>query len=276
MKRSVRAIAALGVATVALGLILMTATSVAAGSLPTLTLAVSKNAITVGGSKVSGAVQIVTTVSGEKSDNPGLILLKPGVTVGQFAKVVAKLGNGPLDAIDPYGTIQFDSQDAVQGVKTVTQAVLPPGTYVALNNGNGHAVFTVTKSSAPASLPKPAATITAIDFAFRGASTLRDGQLVRFENDGYLVHMVLYAQAKSAADAKKAEALLLLGKTKEAGAKYGTGLQGTFAGPLSHGVLQQEVVTQPPGYYVIFCAMPAQDGRAHFQLGMERTIHIVK
>jgi hypothetical protein len=40
--------------------------------------------------------------------------------------------------------------------------------------------------------------------------------------------------------------------------------------------MQQEVITQPPGVYVIFCAMNTEDGREHFQLGMYRTIRIVK
>ena len=34
--------------------------------------------------------------------------------------------------------------------------------------------------------------------------------------------------------------------------------------------------TRLPGVYVIFCSMNTQDGREHFQLGMYRTITIVK
>jgi hypothetical protein len=275
MKRSVLMTVALSVAAVASGLVLMTAASVAASSLPTLTLTVTKNTVTVGGSKVSGTVNIVSTVTGEKNDSPGLILLKPGVTLAEFGKAVSSIGNGPLDAIDPYATIVFDGYTN-EGTPTTDQVVLEPGTYVAVNNGNGFTPFTVTKAASPASLPKPGGTVTAIDFAFRGASTLRDGELVRFENDGYLIHMVLYAQVKSVADAKKAETLLLAGKAKEATSRYDTGPKGMFAGPLSHGAMQQEVISQPPGVYVIACAMNAEDGRDHYQLGMFRTIKIVK
>jgi hypothetical protein len=275
MKRSVPLTAALSLAAVVSALVLMAASSLAASSLPTLTLSVTKNTITVGGSKVSGAVNVVSTVTGEKNDSPGLVLLKPGVTLAQFGQAVAAIGNGPLDAIDPYATIVFDGYTN-EGTPTTDQVVLQPGTYVALNNGNGHAVFTVTNAANPAALPKPAATVTAIDFAFRGASTLREGELVRFENDGYLIHMVVFAPVKSVADAKKAETLLLAGKAKEALSKYGTGPQGMFAGPLSHGAMQQQVISQPPGVYVIACAMNAEDGRDHYQLGMFRTIRIVK
>ena len=117
--------------------------------------------------------------------------------------------------------------------------------------------------------------MTAIDFAFRGATTLHDGELVRFENDGYLIHMVMWASTPSVADAKKAEAVLLGKGDVPAAKKFATG-DGQFAGPLSTGAMQQEVITEPPGVYVIFCSMNAQDGRDHFQLGMFRTIHIVK
>jgi hypothetical protein len=257
------------------GFLTLGATSLAASSLPTLTLALTKNTVTVGGSEVSGAVNVVTTVTGEASDDPGLVLLKPGVSVGQFANVVSHLGmNSPLDVIDPYGTIVFDGQ-AAKGQPSTAEVDLAPGTYVALENGNGHAVFTVTQSASPASLPAPGATVTAIDFGFRGANVLHDGELVRFENTGFLIHMFLFGKLRSAADAKPAEALLLKGKINEAGKKYAV-LEGQFAGPLSTGAMQQEVITEPPGVYVILCEMNAQDGRPHFELGMFRTIRIVK
>ncbi len=278
MKRSVLVTAALTVAAVVSGLVMMTASTIAASSLPTLTLALTPKTVTVGGSEVSGAVNVVTTVMGEKSDSPALFLLAPGVTPAEFGKAAASLGNSntPLDVIDPYGSIVFDG-DATKGAPASAETALVPGTYVALENGNGHAVFTVTQAAHPAALPKPGGTVTAIDFAFRGASTLRDGELVRFQNDGFLIHMIRYAQVKSVADAKKAETLLLAGKVGHGqGKQYLTGVKGGFAEPLSHGAMQQEVITQPPGVYVIFCAMNTEDGREHFQLGMYRTIRIVK
>ena len=155
MKRSVLLTAALSVAALASGLVLMTASSVAASSLPTLTLSVTKNNVVVGGSKVSGAVNIVSTVTGEANDSPGLLLLAPGVTAGELAKVVGSLGeNTPLDAIDPYATIVFDGYTN-KGTPTTNQVVLQPGNYVAVNNGNGFTPFTVTQASSPASLPNP-------------------------------------------------------------------------------------------------------------------------
>jgi hypothetical protein len=259
-------------ATAACGL--MTATSVAAAALPTLTLSVTTNKVVVGGHRVSGAVNIVTTVSGEASDSPSLILLKPGVTAAKFAKVVGKLGDQPFDAIDPYATIVFAGGTDASGTHTSAQAVLPAGHYVAVNNGNGFTPFTISRSSHPASLAKAAATMTAIDFGYQGPTTLHDGELVRFVNAGYLVHMFEWASTPSVADAKKAEADLQDGNV--AGAKkFATGM-GQFVGPISSGQMQQETITQAPGVYVVFCAMNTEDGREHFQLGMFRTIRIVK
>src|SRR4029077_2968417 len=114
---------------------------------------------------------------------PALILLKPGVTAAELGAAVSKFGkNTPLDAIDPYGTIEFDSATVDKGKTVTDQALLPAGNYVAVNNGNGFAPLTIAASSSPAKLPKPAATIKAIDFGFRGSGTLRDGQLLRVEN----------------------------------------------------------------------------------------------
>lgn len=272
MKRTTILAAALSI-TVASALALMTTSSLAAGSLPTLKLTLTKNTVKVGGSKVSGAVDVVTTIKGESGDSPTLILLKPGVTAKRFLKFVSKLGDQPFDAIDPYATIEFAGASDPSGT-TSAQALLPPGNYVAVNNGNGFAPFTIAKSAHPASLPHPGATVTAIDFSYRGADTLHDGELVRFENDGYLIHMVLWASTASVANASAAEADLLKGDTAAA-KTYATGM-GQFAGSMSSGAMQQEVITEPPGVYVIFCEMNTQDGRAHFQLGMFRTIQIVK
>jgi hypothetical protein len=133
----------------------MTAASVAASSLPTLTLALTKNTVTVGGSEVSGAVNIVSTVTGEKSDGPVLILLKPGVTPAELGKVIGAIGpKSPLDVIDPYGSIVFDGV-ATEGAPSSAETWLQPGTYIAGENGSGHAVFTVTRRPTRQHCPRP-------------------------------------------------------------------------------------------------------------------------
>ena len=79
----------------------------------------------------------------------------------------------------------------------------------------------------------------AVSICARGADTLHDGELVRFVNDGYLIHMFAFAQAKSLADAQKAEQLLLSDDTKGAEKKYGTGATG---GPARHVHRREEQV----------------------------------
>jgi hypothetical protein len=145
-----------------------------------------------------------------------------------------------LNALTPLGdALVFDA-----AAPSTAQTVLTPGNYVALNltgMGNpGFQTFTVTQSASPATLPAPQATITAIEFGFTGPRTLHTGELVRFPARRLAIGVA------------------------------------NFAGPLSPGGMQQEVINAKPGIYVLACFMNAQDGREHTQLGMERMIRIVK
>ncbi len=252
----------------------------AASTLPTLNIALTgTTGVQVSGSMVSGAVNITSTFSGKAPSGPnsngptfGLVRLNPGVTVMQaFAPVQAH--HGDLNALTPNATL-FVNASAPGTVQTV----LTPGTWVALNiSGSGRPAFlpfTVTQSSSPASLPAAAATERAIEFGFTGPTVLHDGTIVRLENAGFLVHMDVAFRGKSKRDGIKAIALLKAGKSKQAG-KLATG-SANFAGPMSPGGMQQEVLHAKPGYYVQACFMNTQDGREHTQLGMERLIKVVK
>jgi hypothetical protein len=135
--------------------------------------------------------------------------------------------------------------------------------------------FTVTASASPATLPTPQATVRSIEFAFRGPSTLHDGELVRFENEGFLVHMDIAFPVKSQKTAKQAVKDLLQGNEK-ALEKLVVGAPVGFQGPVSHEAFQQETITAKPGWYVQACFMETQDGRDHTRLGMERVFKIVR
>ena len=279
MKRIASLIAAVGSAAAVL-LYLLAAGASAAGSLPTLTLALNGKSVTVGGSTVSGAVNVVTTVTGEPQGEPTLVRLNPGVPFSAFVQAVAVVNahHGDLNYLDPYGSLVFNVP-ANRGTSSA-QTVLQPGNYFALDTqGNGtppHTTFTVTPSSSPATLPRPGATISTIEFAFRGPTTLHDGELLRAENDGFLVHMDAFGRTKNLADAQKAVALLRAGKDNAAGKLLQGPQNQGFAGPLSSGGVQQVLVNEKPGWYVQACFMDTQDGREHTQLGMERIFRIVK
>jgi hypothetical protein len=245
--------------------------------LPVLKLALNGKSVKVSGSKVSGAVTVQTTVTKEKAGEPSLFQFAPGKSVADFAKCVAPVNkhHGDLNYLDPCGKLIFDAV-APKGTSSA-QTVLKPGNYLALDiigKTPRFAPFTVTKSMSPAKLPKPAGQIASIEFGFRGADKLKDGELVRFVNDGFLVHMDVYVRVRNVADARKVVRLLLAGKNGAAG-KLAIG-QGTFAGPVSSGGLQQLKVTAKPGVYVQACFMQTQDGRDHTQLGMERIFFVKK
>jgi hypothetical protein len=268
------ALAAAGVAFTFVG----GATAAKQASLPKLTIALNGKTVNVGGSTQSGAVEVDTTVTKEKMGQPALFQFAPGKGPADFGKCLASVGkhHGDLNYLDPCGKLVFNA-GAPQG-KSSAQTVLHPGGYIALDiqpkGTPPHAFFTVSKSGSPASLPKPGATNATIEFGFTGPTTLKDGELVRFVNDGFLVHMDVFGRVKSVADAKKVIKLLLAGKNKAATKLFIGG--GGFAGPMSSGGLQQLVVNEAPGTYVQACFMQTQDGRDHTQLGMERMFKITK
>jgi len=252
-----------------------------AGSLPTLNIALTgTTGVSVSGSEVSGAVNVVSTFSGKAPGGPnsngptwGLVRLNPGVSVQQAVAAVQS-AHGDVNALTPYGSLFADNSAG-----TPTQTVLTPGNYAALNltgNGNpGAATFTVTQSSSPAALPTASATETAIEFNFRGPKVLHDGTIVRAQNGGYLVHMVIGIGVKNAATGREVMALLLAGKDGQA-QKLASRNFLNLAGPISPGGMQQAVLNAKPGYYIEACFMDTQDGREHTQLGMMRLIRVVK
>jgi hypothetical protein len=199
---------------------LAAAASSAASGLPTLTLALNGKSVTVGGTLQSGAVNVVSTVTKEAQGDPTLIRLDPGVSFAQVAAAVKGHGGGDFNYLDPLGALVF-STTVNKGASSSVQTSLQPGNYVALDaNGSHkgiHALFTVTQAAHPASLPAPQATVASIEFGFRGPGTLHDGELVRFENQGFLVHMIVGIGVKNAKTAAKVTSLLKAGKDNQAG-----------------------------------------------------------
>ncbi|MDQ6777278.1 MAG: hypothetical protein M3071_13910 [Actinomycetota bacterium] len=252
----------------------------AAGGLPTLTIALNGKTVVVGGSTVSGAVNVQTTVTGKAMGSPLLFKLATGVSPSAFAQATQAVGahHGDLNYLSPYGSIVF-SAPAPKGTSSA-QTLLAPGTYFAIDakNGNGmppHTLVTISQSASPASLPAPGATEASIDFGFTGPKTLHDGELVRFVNGGFVVHMDVWEKAKNMADAKLLVKGLLANQSQRKLGKLITGF-GSFADPMSTGGMLQKVITEKPGIYVQSCFVATQDGVPHTAIDMERIIKIVK
>lgn len=278
MKRFSSLLAAASVAALGATSLLAGGASGASNTLPTMKIALNgATGISMSGSTVSGAVNIDTTFSGKVprgGSGPSFALFRvtPGASF-QRAFAAARRAHGDLNALNPYGAL------LVSGGPGTTQAVLTPGKWVALNvTGNGRPGFqrfTVTQSASPAALPAASETETAIEFGFRGPAVLHDGTILRGVNGGWLVHMDIFIGVPSAADGKAALALLRAGKDKRAG-RFFTNSFFAASGPVSHGAVQQEVLSAKPGYYVEVCFMDNQDGREHTQVGMERLVKVVK
>jgi hypothetical protein len=258
---------------------LFASVSAQATTLPTLTLSITSSSITVGGATQSGAVNVVSTATGVKEANAILVQLRPGATVAELETALNNGAGKDPNKATKYGSIVFDAE-VIPGKTNEAQMELEPGEYVALaGEGEGPQkfkdAFTVTAAAAPAVLPTPEATVRAIDFDFRGPTTLHDGELVRFEDEGYLVHMDIAFPAKSKQAAKLIVKGLLTGKEKGL-EKLVSAPPFSFTGPVSHEAFQQETITAKPGWYVQACFMETQEGVPHTRLGMERIIKIVK
>ena len=252
-----------------------------AATLPTVTATVSTTSITVSGALQSGAVNIAGTATGGKEPSVVLFQLKPGVSLTEaFAYFDSNKIISDPNSSAKFGSIVFDNE-AGKGKPTEAQTVLAPGQYVALNAEGEksskwpRSSFAVADSPAPVALPAPQATEKTIDFGFRGPSVLHVGELVRFENEGYFVHMDIGFAVKSKKAAQKVLKGLATGKEKGL-EKLASGPPVGFAGPLSSTAFQQSTITAKPGWYVQACFMPTQDGRPHTLIGMERIIKIVK
>jgi hypothetical protein len=276
-RRTHLATTAIGLAALAAGVL---ATGAQAATLPNVTATVSPTSIAISGALQSGAVNISSTGTG-KEPEVVLIKLNPGVSVDEVLAFLAsnKAAADP-NTVNPFGSIVFDVE-AGKGKAVEAQTVLAPGQYIAVNAEGEksatwpHSSFAVTASPAPTALPAAQATEKTIEFGFRGPSVLHDGEVVRFENEGYLVHMDLGFPAASKKTARLVAAGLLSGHEKGL-EKLVAGPPANFAGPLSSGASQQETITAKPGWYVQVCFMPTQDGRPHTRLGMERIIKITK
>jgi hypothetical protein len=253
------------------------------GGLPVLKLTMNGTSITVGGTHRSGAVRVVSVVTdkaqAQNGAEPTLLQLDPGVSYAQFLQVYNELaGNQNADPNNLYGVAQIVYSTQANLGSSSAMVDLAAGSYVAIDLGTQgrppDAAFTVWRSAHPAALPAPGATITSIDFGFTGATQISDGEVVRWANAGFVVHMIIGIQAPSLATAKKIAADLKAGNDNAAQG-LATGGFG-WDGALSHGQSFESVVTQQPGFWVIACFMDTQDGREHTTLGMERVIHIVK
>ncbi len=250
-------------------------------TLPALDLSLTKSSVAVSGSTVSGAVNVVVTAAkGLKEPSPVLVRLNPGKTVADLEAIVNSKAISDPNNVSKVGAIVFDAEGTPGGTSEA-QTELQPGNYVALNvegenpKNPPHTAFTVTASPAPAAMPAPAATLKTIEFGFKGPSTIKVGEVVRFENEGFLVHMDIGFPMKSKKAAMKGLVDFKTGKEK-AIFKLVAGEPIQFFGPLSSGAFQQETITAKPGWYLQACFMDTQDGRQHTALGMERVLHIVK
>ena len=247
-----------------------------AAGLATVKLTLTGSSIKLSGSPVAGAVNVDSVVKSSKGGAPILVHLNPGVTFGQALGAVGK-AHGDPNALSGLAQIVFAGGYDVPGSYSA-QTVLVPGKWVALDTTKSNPAqwpkvsFTVVRKGAPRALPHADATVKAIDFNFTGPTTWHDGETIRFEDAGYVSHMIVAAKFKDAADAATGMADLKAGNDNATN-PLAIGFA-TFQSTVTPGGIQQEKITASPGVYVLACFMTTQDGREHTTLGMEKMITI--
>lgn len=269
-----RSVARSAAAGLALTLVTSGAAFAAAPALPHLNVTTNGKTMQVSGSLQSGATEVVFTTQTERVGGPVLVRLNPGVTPDQVLAALPRLQDP--NAARPYGTLAV-SAEAPRGKATHVQADLAPGDYLALDLPQGppkgvpaHAAFTITQAAAPMALPRPGAIVRSIEFGFRGPTSLRRGELVRFVNQGFLVHMVIAIRVPKGMPARKAVSALRTGSFQ--GLSHAPTF--TLVPVASSGASQQERLNLRRGTYLIACFMDTQDGREHTKLGMERIVRV--
>ncbi|HTY98071.1 MAG TPA: hypothetical protein VMB91_13585 [Solirubrobacteraceae bacterium] len=271
----------LGVCAATLAVCALCALGAQAAGVPTMSIAVTSTSATVTGAPTTaGAVNVVVSDKGLKEGSAILFRLAPGRTVAEAEQFLnEKKGHGDPNNSVELGSIVFDAE-AESGVTDEAQTELQAGTYLVLIGGSKgepamRGTFTLGSGGAALALPAAQATEKSIDFGFRGPTTLHDGEVVRFENEGFVVHMDVAFPVKNMRSAKKAVKDLKAGNEK-AVEKLIAGPPVAFYGPLSHNAYMQETITAKPGIYVQVCFMETQDKVDHTRLGMERIIKITK
>jgi hypothetical protein len=274
-KRFASLVATTGVVACTGALVLAGSAGAALSPLPTLNVALAGNSgVSVSGSEVSGAVNVVATHAGKGQGAFALVRLNQGVTFQQAFQAVQS-HHGDENALTPYGAVR-----ASANAPGTIQTVLTPGNWVALNvsgmGAPGFAQFTVTQSSSPAVLPAAKSSETSIEFGFKGPKVLTNGTVVRARNGGYLVHMIDLIGVRRKAFVPRVMRMLRAGARQKAFRPFLSGQFVSLLNPASPGALQQMVLHAKPGYYVEACFMDTQDHREHTRLGMERPVRVAK
>lgn len=254
-------------------------------TLPTLQIRATKKAITISGPLHSGAVQYVATTSkaaprgGGAGASPAIFRLKDGVSYATLLANVDKAAAGPSapTPLNRYGSLLSDFEVSKGQVARV-QSVLRPGRYLLIDVGDNRpsasnmARFTVRREAHPAALPHADATIRMVDYAYRGATSIRRGSLLRITSSGDEDHMAIAVRPAKGKTAAGIEKLLLAGKDRQA-EKEAAGFA-DLADPVSPGSVNQARVTLARGTWVLVCFMRTAKGVAHTKLGMVSTLHV--
>jgi hypothetical protein len=172
---------------------------------PTIAVTASETTLTVGVTSplAAGPTRFEIVKTGSEELEISIASLRPGVTRAQFAAVLQ--GGDPEAAIELVHVDGGASLAAEDQRGAVTLSLRPNTTYLVLNSSGEQprdweiAEFTVGAQSNGATAPRADASVRIIDLRFRGASTLPQRGVVRFENAGWAPHFAVAAPLRRGA-----------------------------------------------------------------------------
>lgn len=174
----------------------VTAAVSAQGPAPSVTVRASETTLTVGvsGSVAAGPTRFEIVKAGGGDLEIAIGALRPGVTAAEFT---ASLRGDPDEALELADLDGGTSLSARDRRRAVTLDLRPDTSYVVINLTGERPSnwevesFATTGQSNGAAAPRPDARVRMIDLRFRGAKTLPQRGIVRFENAGWAPHFAL-------------------------------------------------------------------------------------
>jgi hypothetical protein len=264
--------------------------TVGAGQEPARTVAISleRRSVTVtGADNLPAGPARVELRSRLRTDTEVLLIaLRPGKTVDDLRRAIAqsRRGPGPLKAV---ATIEASGAPR-RGATYVTTVDLHAGiTYVAgtvLDEPVGARpkallqAFTVGTTPTTAVRPVPSATVGMYDYAYGMPGALPRSGVIRFENRGERVHMVVAYPLRRGTSRAKAVHALLRNKQRRFFGRLINQRRGIEPlGPVSSGTVNDvEVDFGRGGNWIFICFIGdgERNDPSHFTLGMAKAFRV--
>jgi hypothetical protein len=253
--------------------------------LPSLTVSVAPNRVTIagGGAAVaSGPTRLVFRNSSRRRDaSPSVVRLRSGVTLAELRALLRRNPESPA-AFKRLAVFEAGAGIAPRGTYETTIDLVARATYVVANVGANAArapltSFTVGTQASEAMAPAPDVTVDLFDYAFAMPEVLPRNGTIRFENRGERLHIAIAFPVRPGRNRAAAVRAFLRNDERTAGRLTDQRRAFEPLGLVSGGTTNDVEVRFPrPGNWVFVCFI--EDGEPgdppHNTLGMVKAFRV--